>query len=247
MSIPFHVRVLRSYGLAALAVCAALMLSACGGRYASDREFTQPIAKGKPVEAGPGQGVVLLGYRVMNFADDWGTPQSGWISIDPTTGLRNNKTMVELDSRGWRLDQADAGKGITEYRAYALPPGTYALGWVWNSRRGYFFPSEMAIKLTSGGYGAPTRTFSDGARVRPNTPTFSLQAGDVVYVGDLLLDFTKASFMRWARETSENGARGYAANMGYKGPIAVRLMRRADGAEFSPSDGVGSSANTTYK
>lgn len=222
--------------LAALVVL--ILLASCANPYPGTigpESDTVPLALPPPAA----DGIVVIGMKVEHPArDGFGHPWAmfgGWVTIDPATDMRVGKTMTRFRFLGG-VFASDAFDGRTQYLTYTVPAGTYAFAWVEHGPILYEPTAFLAITTRSSEYSF-SRQFSDEAKAQPNTPVFTVKPGEIVYVGDLTLDFGTPHSMRWSMAVNEAAARAGVASEGIGEKMTVRPMRRADGGEIRPMDG----------
>jgi hypothetical protein len=231
-----------------LACVLAFTLTACAGAPVYNPEFIKPAAVDKNIAVAPGQSVVIVGYRVSDpAASEPGhlsqqAMNGAWVNIDPRTGMRAGTQLP-----WFRLARYIFADHPVIYTVHVVPPGTYALGYVElriNLQDVLFQPTRfehIGKKTTSTSQGLILRfdyEFSSAARATPIAPTFTVAAGDVVYVGDILLDFTKQGRMEWALSRTDDDVKRELANTGLADRFVYRELRRASGAPIEANDGV---------
>ncbi len=151
----------------------------------------------------PGKAILVMELNVVGRGDDSDSfkgAYGAWIKVDPSSGLRDTSADLEFDFDDATLP-SDAPDG-TRYYFFSVPPGTYALGWV--ASRGKFFLSSaykrveiIQSRLKTDYY------FSSLAMAKADAPSFTIGAGDVVYIGDLVGDFSRMAQARLSIKSDE--------------------------------------------
>lgn len=166
-----------------------------------------------------------------------------FIPINAVSGtpVRNMEYPIALYNRDIRRN-AENGKWPA-YFAYHLPAGTYALGWMSNWESGddhrFFMITQFPGSLRSEDkVGQIDHHMSMTGKAQPNTPTFTVQAGQVSYVGDLLFDVTDPSKLRWSFGLSEKSAKESLLKSGLQDRMVTKPMTRFDNAPATGKDGV---------
>jgi hypothetical protein len=204
---------------------------------------TYTVFRPSDIEAPPApetnEGAVIIGLSVENPSlNKPGEPYSvsgAWIPVSPSGEHVGRDSHVSFLIRGG--PSHGGAFGGTQYFSYQLPAGTYALGWV--EHAGNVFPASqfqnLTVMATSRSVGVSR--YYGAVRIRPSTPLFVAKPGEVVYVGNLVLDFGGASAqVHWSTARSDSNARASLA-AGVVQQMTVRQMQRADGKPFAATDG----------
>ncbi len=73
------------------------------------------------------------------------------------------------------------------------------------------------------------------AQAKPDTPTFTVNAGDVVYVGDLIVDVSVEAMAILSVKSSESEVRKVLSERGYSGELIFRQIQQFDGKPVNKS------------
>jgi hypothetical protein len=212
-----------------LALSVASLLCAC----AHDPNRNDSVNPGS-LKVTDKQAVAVVGLAIGNPGGSAQPIQAAWIMVDGQTGRRVGLgTWWEWAAcSGWRApinrlgSFTDACDGGAQYAAFQLEPGTYALGWIVD-QRSYFGATDFAqVRLTTvtHGYtrGGSTVTASEAGQIRRDSPRFTVRPGEVVYVGDVVVDFTNPSRLTWTLHVDESQARQFMVSSGLGDRMAVR-------------------------
>ncbi|MTJ84441.1 MAG: hypothetical protein F8N37_25930 [Telmatospirillum sp.] len=200
------------------------------------------ITSGKPALTSSqpgGEAIVVIGVSVRNpvtaaFGVEFPT-YAGWIAVDPATGIRTGDVQllhtefcatVTL-SYDIGASLSDACRG-TEYRAFQVPPGSYALAWLYHGDNGlYSVASFDRIAAMTGAAGRgelqSVRIYGE-TKLKPTTPRFTVAAGEVLYAGDVIVDFKEPGVSITVSD-SVASARSYLAQSG-GADVAERMTVR---------------------
>ena len=216
-------------------VLLCLLVCACRSY---QRDEQAPLASSTAVQ--PGQSAFMVGVVIFSPRTLWGggvaRTKVGWINVDPSSGLRARPDMPVADSGGAFASPPVPGE--TAYYIYPVAPGTYSLGWVESQSSGVFLVSAFqSVKITANTNGADLgHTFSQVARARADTPTFEVGAGEVVYVGDVVLDLReKDRLSLWYKDSTQQAAAFLKAH-GIEGFVG-RVWHPFDRRAANPSEG----------
>jgi hypothetical protein len=187
------------------------------------------------------QAVVVMGVSVSNPArsEMFGKASGGggsWIAFDPLTGLRNNAVLFTPGVSCDLLGHCD-GIGTMLYKTFVLAPGSYAMAYTASSQ-GVFYTVDRAdgqpwTPCVAYSFEEPFKT----ARPQTLAPSFAVQAGEVVYVGNLTFDFSRHSWAGWSFSLDQAEARAALAPSGLADHLITRPMLRIDGTPINPVDG----------
>jgi len=179
-----------------LFLTAALLIAAASRADAVEfyqSEPIRPLTNLADVTLEPHEALVVVGYAIRN-ADvaSWNEEYPvhlGWMPFDDKTGLRIGKVMLTATERCARSVSIACDK--VQYRVYRVPAGNYALAWAFNSKRLTSYAEMARGSLEFHIHSGEIRNvnFPGPARVRLGLPAFRVNAGEVLYVGDLTLSF----------------------------------------------------------
>lgn len=217
-------------------ICGLILLCIAGcSNVGYQSDMIRPVEEASAVKLAPGQAAVVVGVEIANPQHDnldvADSMDAIWVAVDPVTGRRNGPA---LETIAGTLFQ----KGGLKYFLYALPSGTYALGYISHPQYygSIFFPTEFADVRISGAT-LYSISLSQAAQVRPNTPIFHAGAAEVVYIGDLAFDFTDPKRVHWTVRQTEEAARAYLSSVGLADRMVVRPLARFDGKPFGSNEG----------
>lgn len=154
-----------------LCVCAVILaLAGCVAR---------SVDPGLKFDAADERGLVLIGFNEVRAP---GQSVSGHIAVakfDPDTGSITGGNSVVLGPDGFMISNIF---GIQRYRAYHLRPGEYAFTQLHSkASRGPMQQDWSTTRLVD----------FDKWQVLDSTPTFTVKAGEVTYVGDAQVSFDR--------------------------------------------------------
>ncbi len=211
----------------------AALLTSCAplpvprGPVDTNLAYTDTVTFQYGVALEPGDALVIIGLSIVHprthpqflgLIDKPWVFGLGWIAYDPGTMKRTGKLMAMMNNECGRLwNNFCSG---TDYVVHRIPAGTYALGWAAQDRMASFTRFDQitsTIKYAYNDLGGGQATFvpyrlwsfSDAAVVRPTTPVFSVQPGDIVYVGDVILDFGDPGAVSLSWKQDEAAARAW--------------------------------------
>jgi hypothetical protein len=132
---------------------------------------------------------------------------------------------------------------MVDYQILRVPPGNYVLAYV--QRGDTLFPLVRATgasraTLQNAYSGQTVQCLSidlQGGQSTTDTPFLSVRANEVVYVGDLIVDFSDAQRPTVALGATPDGARRALAHFKEARPMTERAMRRVAGVEARPVPG----------
>jgi hypothetical protein len=231
------------------AVC-LFLLSAC----ANPNLTTPSGASGLTVN--DHQSVVIVGFSLVN-PKGLGVQERGeWMAIDPHTGLRVGKRLLlmwaacsvgsaPMFSMGSFSDACD---GDAQYLAFEAEPGTYGLAWVIDnatlqSVSAKFYPTSDFSRYTlttshRAGSHNTTVELSDVARIRRDTPVFTVKPGEAVYIGEIVADFTKGTDLQWKQRVNDTRAKDLLTASGLSDRMVVRPWTTAAGTLEGKAAGI---------
>lgn len=201
-----------------------------------------PAAHDVPIVVSNTDAVLVVGMSIRNRDTD---PSGirlgkkcfqdyGIIGFNRSTGLREgNKATRWCESCVPTLlfgdEAAAACKGGINYQAYKLPAGDYALAYLLYDMTAsvttFVKFDHYQFRSFDGGY--ISRTLSPSAHLLPSTPTITLQPGEVVYAGDVIIDASPNSAAeKWSSASTPDGARRSLAKSGLADRMVVRPWQR---------------------
>jgi hypothetical protein len=224
----------------------ALLVLALGGCEAT-RNLSpfvhEPLTEAVPTQLPDGQALVIVGMSTMLNGLMFGAAEysaGGWIKIDSQTRERRDNDALEW-TRGTGIAAPASVRGGRGYDIYMMPAGTYALAWLQRYNH-FYFPVEFeqfhGMSTAASGGLILLRSFSPNARARPNAPTFTVNPGEVLYVGDLYLSFVGNKDVRWSIKRSDDDMMKFLASKGVATSPSIRTLQRADGGPVTDGDGV---------
>lgn len=156
----------RRFWRVAMICLVAVVLAACGNR---------SLDKSVAFTTADPDGMIVLGI-VRNIGDS-GPVMMG--RFDPATGRFSGLSMLPGDTLKANSDGM-AVYSKDRFVAYRLPPGEYGIG--------------LIQSVTSGRSGTGTQIRNtwlldrETMTVRDNTPVFTVKPGELIYIGDLIID-----------------------------------------------------------
>ena len=204
-------------------IAATLSLSACVTTSAGNVDTSAPAS------IPPGKAVVVVGLSTPNGSGQNTTKITRYdpatLAVDPYAAL------TEVKCRKWNLEPCRPNTK----QVIVADPGDYVFESVDPDNR---TPSLHALvdygdTLTIlCGSGSCTQSFSGKARAMPATPHFSVKAGEVVYVGDLVVPASTSGTIRFTRANDEEGARAALGKTGLAERMVTRLFEPASAIPF---------------
>ncbi len=171
------------------------------------------------------EALVVVGYSIRG-AEKTGYDTEfpvhfGWMPFD-AQGRRLGQTMMTSTERCGRK-QSNACDSV-QYRLYKIPAGNYALAWTFHGKL------ISLAKFESGNVRFHRQTqeiqaisWSDNAYVVPGLPGFRVAAGEVLYIGNLVLSFKdKMPDFAWSATREEENVRAIMASSPYADRFTVR-------------------------
>lgn len=112
------------------------------------------------------------------------------------------------------------------YYLFRARPGTYGLELAWHDTL-YLFGdvTEGSVTFRQSRKDAADVVLHQ-SRAVPATPRFSIQAGEVVYIGDVVMDYQRAGQVTLSREMDEAAARRTIERTGLSGRLITRTWTR---------------------
>jgi hypothetical protein len=187
------------------------------------------------------QAVVVLGISLSNPARSelFGKASGGganWIAFDPRTGLRNNSVLLSTGASCDLLGRCE-GIGTVLYQSYLLEPGSYAMAFAASSLGLYLTNDRADGQAWAPCAGVPIDAAFKTARPQPIAPSFTAQAGEVLYVGNLTFDFSRRGWAGWSFSLDEAAARAALAPSALGDRLITRPLMRIDGTPINATDG----------
>lgn len=134
----------------------------------------------------------------------------GLIAIDPRTKGRVGDLLTRrCEMCGILATHTNACNGGADYAAYELPAGSYAFGYLLYDQIALSLADFKDLRVWYANGAVYRRDVSSEARLAPGTPRVSVRPGEVVYVGDIVFDFSNKKDIRWSIRNNEAGARGF--------------------------------------
>ncbi len=230
-----------------------LLLAACA--------TAQPTPK-VPLSAAdldPHQGIVIFGLSVTGgqrtslgvYPGVWGY----WIAYNRTTGKRVGKETWGMNTGSGIFMADDMKHGAIGYRFFKLPPGDYAIGFMRDVTNqvatNYLFVAgkleQFYLQQVSTGSRVETGDpiLQPDATVLPSTPRFHVDAGEIIYIGDLDFDVSDRFGLHWSVSQNDAAARAFAATAGADaaGRMIWRPVAHVDGTPIGKPDVVATIAS----
>jgi len=166
-----------------------------------------------------------------------------WIGYDPRDLSRTSAPSLDAVQPCSNFDRA-AATCPTVYTAWTAPAGHYTLGWAttgfneiipFNVAR---FDSVGRQTASYSGFGSGYTTgyqFSGPVELRPNAPAFSVWAGEVVYVGNVVFDLHGGKLIEWTYDEDMATAQAFIAGGKLAPTMTLRPWERIDGAPGRPA------------
>jgi hypothetical protein len=211
-----------------LVVAACLAMAACG----APPEGT-PIFMTAQAPSAPGKGTLVVGVQLV-------APPTTRLGLRPSVGYALLR--AEPSGGGRMLRQRPSVRwlgmcglfdhticGNIQYQAYSVPPGTYALGWVEVGEDNEIFVAAAFRRARLFRSGAITSLSFSGLRIGRQTPVVKVAAGEVVYPGNLVLDFHTPNRLAVSIVQHPAAAREALAPTGLAAAMLVRPWQRPVG------------------
>ncbi|HEU0071399.1 MAG TPA: hypothetical protein VFS04_08900 [Alphaproteobacteria bacterium] len=210
-----------------------LLLMGCAS---SDPNQIRPVSPSEMAGKGA-QSVMVVGISVKNSALTMGTDRpvyGGWVSYNPATGQRVGKTMLRLEEGCGPFEFFTVACSSTQYRAFPVPPGDYALAWFFNGSRMTTLMEFASASVNADGLSSRMNSvsLSDQARLRPSTLRFNIKPNEILYVGTMVVDFKKGAGLAINLQNNMAEAKRYMAPSG----LADRMIERRMAAQSTSGD-----------
>ncbi|MGE5505389.1 MAG: hypothetical protein ACM31L_13280 [Actinomycetota bacterium] len=219
-----------------------LLFCGCAGPAPDPSRFS-PISP-TSVTTVDGQGVVVMGLSLIHppmrdgLLTGWRAlpVDLTWIAYSPATRQRIGRTTLTASHDGTGCDQA--GHCPTRPLLWVVPAGRYLLasaevGPV-DVKKAHNIANFDHVATTSGTnqFGSfVLHDFSGAIAPSGDVPTFSVAAGEVVYVGDLRLDFGRGKSFAWSLGRDDAAARQFLTGSPLGERMTVRPGTRLDQLE----------------
>jgi hypothetical protein len=207
-----------------VAVAVAALLVGCA--VVKRLEQIHPARTDAPVTLGEGDAAVLVGIAMAHDASVAPARQLAnltWFPYDRDSGRESDGTQF-----GWTEDcdkRSRVCDGGTEYRLFVIPAGSYAFGHL-----------EFGDKAVSAAhYPRVNRHFRNGQfsgfsfagtpALMPSTPRFTVKAGEVLYLGDLLFHLRESDKTTLGTRRDDRRARAVLAPTGLAERMVFRPVR----------------------
>jgi hypothetical protein len=220
----------------------SFILSGCASGNQSNLIY--PSSVGSTLTLPQEKAALVVGITVQNPAFDqtiWKNAlysELGLVSVDPRTGYRVGSGMPFINTGCSILLTCYVNRGeAVQYQVYVVDPGTYALGWVWLMGAGKSVAQAMHFREVTVSYADNMIDASLDARLLASTPIVTAAPGEVVFAGDLVLDYGREGWVGWSIRQDDAGALDYLKRTGLAGRMVSRPMRRTDGFPMLPTDG----------
>jgi hypothetical protein len=236
---------IRRIAALAFVVATAGLLAGCVARSGSMAPVNKisPSHQARQAPSFPNEAILVLGLRSTGPSLGGETFRYGVATVD---GSR-------VDGKGlnmwrWAYSPTDLWSGsprgeLVDYQILRVPAGNYVLAYI--QRGDTLFPLVNAsgasrATLQNAYSGQTVQCLSIdllGGQSTTDTPFLSVRANEVVYVGDLIVDFTDPQRPTVALGTTPEGAHRALANFKETRPMVERAMRRVVGAGARPVPG----------
>lgn len=210
-------------------IAAIMLVGFAGGAAASDLEqryWMRPQYEPASLTLSGDEALVVVGYSIRGAETSRNSGAEfpvhfGWMPFD-ARGNRLGQTMMTTTERCAR-GQSHACDSV-QYRLYKIPAGNYALAWTFHGKL------ISLAKFESGGVRFHRQTqeiqvinWSDNAQVVPGLPGFRVAAGEVLYIGNLVLSFKdRIPDFAWSPTREEDNVRAIMASSPYADRFTVR-------------------------
>lgn len=212
---------------AASALCCVIAM--IGPALAGDldqRQWMRPQYEPAKLTLSEGEALIVVGYSIRDPAMTGQGAEFpvhfGWMPFD-AQGKRLGQTMMTTTERCAR-NQSKACESV-QYRLYKIPAGNYALAWTFHGRKliGLAAFESGGVRFHRNTQEIMAIDWSDNARVLPGLPGFRVAAGEVVYIGNLVLSFKdQKPDYAWSPTREEENVRAIMASSPYADRFTVR-------------------------
>lgn len=219
--------------LLVLGLAVALTLSGCSIT-SSQIDLSKPYdpAAQKPL---PGAtAIVLLGLESLNWGNEGGV----------ITGYHTTYQLMQIDpatlrfkpmGRSGKLRCSDKGgsdadcRGATTYHVFRVPPGTYALQYTIHEGLGFGMARAAMVKTTRSSNHLVGMDYSSDATTVPHAPRFTVRDNEVLYVGNVVLDYRTRGKLTTSIKLDEDQAKSILAPTGLDKRMVTRPWERPTG------------------
>ncbi len=236
---------LRRIAAVAFVVAIAGLLASCVARSGSMGPINKisPSHHARQAPSFPDEAILVLGLRSTGPSLGGETYRYAVASVD---GSRVDGKGVNM----WRwaysptdLWSGSPGGELVDYHVLRVPPGSYVLAYI--QRGDTLFPLVRATgasraTLQNAYSGQTVQCLSidlQGGQSTTDTPFLNVRANEVVYVGDVIVNFTDPQRPTVALGATPEGARRVLANFKEARPMTERVMRRVAGVGARPVPG----------
>jgi hypothetical protein len=204
-------------------LAAMFLLAAC----AASNQATEPTDAAHAVALPPGKAAVALGLTTVTprHAELTGVEFNTyvyWITYDQASRRRVGQTALRSRIGCDFLNKCSPVIDNVQYQLYLVDPGSYAISGI---QYGTLYDID------------PTRQ-DDNPPLQAVAPGFTVAPGEVVYVGNLAVDFGKTWWIGWSANQDAAAARAFLSPTGLADRLVLRPMVRVDGTPINPTDGV---------
>jgi hypothetical protein len=175
------------------------------------------------------ESLIVIGSSIRGASLNIGGGQrevySVWVSFDAATHKTTNQNMLTIpEDCGALLSKSKGCNGI-QYYAFKVTAGDYAFAWIFHVDRLYSFINFAKLNLKWQVDTLTNYEMTDQAPVGAQTSTFHIGSGEVLYVGDVLLDFSDVGVVKPTISTSSaQQVQAFLAPTGLADKLVVRAM-----------------------
>jgi hypothetical protein len=233
---------LRRAAFSLLLVATGILLAGCVARSGSMGPVNKisPSHQARQAPSFPDQTIVVLGFR---WAGTSNIPPFYRYAVAPVEGSRVEGDGTKMWRWAYSTAYANLANGLeahVDYHILRLPPGNYVLAYVQHENT--IFPlvrasgvSRSTLQNAMSGQIVQCLTINlQGGQSTSDTPFLHARANEVVYVGDVTVDFSDPARPRVALGATPEGARAALATFGETRPMIERPMRRIAGVAPLP-------------
>jgi hypothetical protein len=190
------------------------------------RYWMRPLYEPEKITLSGDEALIVVGYSIRGAEKtSYGTQfpvHFGWMPFD-AAGNRLGQTMMTSTERCAR-GVSKACESV-QYRLYKIPAGNYALAWTFHGKLiGLADFKEGGVRFHRQTQEIQAINLSDNAHVRLGLPGFRVAAGEVLYIGDLVLTFRdrQPEDFAWSPTRDEANVRSIMAASPYADRFTVR-------------------------
>ncbi|MBI3507115.1 MAG: hypothetical protein HY059_19945 [Proteobacteria bacterium] len=216
-----------------VALFVALSLAGCATRTGALQPANKTYSLGTLVYSPdfPNQAIVVVGLRQIGISD----PTAFGYAMSPIDGNsidgRGEKSWSSYYGSGRDFGARDEAR--VDYHVYKMPPGNYAATWISHKKRYLLVDTPRIYAIGATRFLTGQTSFQKIDLIdpmsTPETPLFAAKASEVVYIGDLVVDFSNPDRPTLTIGSSVDGARAALAEYGEKRPVVERPMLRPTG------------------